>query len=210
MNEIREQVRAYVDKYLALNAEELDIVIDYAMGTWSEPSGPVKYLQFLAGVGSGNTTAGALMSNICAKPVIANGFASAYGIMYMMDQSYPCTLILDEADMVEEHEYADCDEEDIAMEQWLYAVLSVGAMKNQTVLRLQSNGAAKAYRVYGYKVLLCRKKFDSPALQSRCVVVQLESPQASRLRNFNDFQRDSQEIRWKLEDYFEAKGKSDL
>src|SRR3990172_5836139 len=161
MSEIKEQVQAFVHRYLEVNPEEKAVIVDYALRTWQPLPQSVKYLQFIGVVATGKTRAAMVMYAICKNPLYPAGHMSPRALVSMMDEKYPCTLILDEFDSLNHLVTGK--------------VLEFGDEGGKRLTRSikQDNGTfeVKMFQTFGYKVLCSYAKFKNPAIQSRCIPV---------------------------------------
>lgn len=196
--EIKKHVREFVHKYLDVTAEQEHAIVDYALDTWQALPPQVKYLQFVGDYATGKTRAGKIMEYICCNPVVARGTASPLSVAMMIDQSQPCTLILDEADILPEQEP---DEDGYVAPNLFETILNVGAMKGNYI----TNSAGTAMNVFGYKVIMSRKQFKDPAKASKCIVIRLKEKKRLEVPPVlnGDFTSDGEKIRALLQRHSE-------
>ncbi len=206
MNDIRTKVHGFVHKYIKVSAEDENVIVDYALKTWSHPEGRIKYLQFLGDYGTGTTRAGKVMKAICSKPVVSNGASSPATIIAMIDAEFPCTLILDEADMIGVVDIDEAEDDEVEAHP-IVKLLSAGAMSGGYIVRMVGTEAElkpASFNVYGYKVLLSRSEFADNAIQSRCIPVRLNGVSRRDIQPVlaDEFEQDSENIFWDLLDHF--------
>lgn len=204
---IENEVRDFVHKYLDVSREQEKTIVDYALATWLPLPPILKYLHIIGGNGTGKTRAGVVMESICLNVITAQGKASPQTVLRLMDKNHPCTLIMDEADLLCQ---AEEDENGDSVRSTFEAMLSVGAMKQTAmILRMEQEQPEtykpKAYNVHGYKVIISRKPFSDMAIASRCIVIRLK---AKKLRLEippvldDDFWKDSERIKTMLQEHF--------
>lgn len=188
--EIKKYVREFVHKYLDATAEQEHAIVDYALDTWQALPLQVKYLHFVGDYATGKTRAGKIMEYICCNPIVARGTASPLSVAMMIDQSQPCTLILDESDILPEQEP---DEDGYVAPNLFETILNVGAMKGNFI----TNSAGTAMNVFGYKVIMSRKQFKDPAKASKCIVIRLKEKKRLEVPSVlnGDFTSDGEKIR---------------
>jgi len=196
--EIKKHVREFVHKYLDVTAEQEHAIVDYALDTWQALPPQVKYLHFVGDFATGKTRAGKIMEYICHNPIVARGTASPFSVAMMIDQSQPCTLILDEADILPEQEP---DEDGYVAPNLFETILNVGAMKGNFI----TNSAGNAMNVFGYKVIMSRKQFSDPAKASKCIVIRLKEKKRLEIPPVlnGDFTSDGEKIRSLLQQHSE-------
>ena len=196
--EIKKHVREFVHKYLDVTAEQEHAIVDYALDTWQALPPQVKYLHFVGDYATGKTRAGKIMEYICCNPIVARGTASPLSVALMIDKSQPCTLILDEADILPEQEP---DEDGYVAPNLFETILNIGAMKGNFI----TNSVGMAMNVFGYKVIMSRKQFDDPAKASKCIVIRLKEKKRLEIPPILniDFDRDGEKIRSLLQRHSE-------
>ncbi len=206
MNDIRTKVHEFVHKYLEVSEEDEKTVVDYVLKTWSPPEGRIKYLQFLGGYDTGKTRAGAVMAAVCSKPVVASGASSPAAILWKMDDEYPCTLIVDESELIEAIA-EETDEDEEAETNQIVKILSAGSQSDGNIIRMTGSGSdlkPASFNVYGYKVILSRGKFADNAVQSRCIAIELSGLSRNDIPPVlsDEFEQDSEAIQYALLDQF--------
>jgi hypothetical protein len=205
--QIKKYVREFVHKYLDVTAEQEHAIVDYALDTWQALPPQVKYLHFVGDFATGKTRAGKIMEYICHNPIVARGTSSPRSMAMMIDQSQPCTLILDEADILPEQEP---DEDGYVAPNLFETILNVGAMKQTAMIgRMEQEQSEiykpKFYNVFGYKVIMSRNQFKDPAKASKCIVIRLKEKKRLEIPPVldGDFTSDGEKIRSLLQQHSE-------
>lgn len=204
---IENEVRKFVHKYLDVSREQEKTIVDYALATWLPLPPILKYLHIIGENGTGKTRVGVVMESICFNPITAQGKATPRTVIRLMDKNNPCTLIMDEADLLCQPEE---DENGESVRSTFETLLGVGAMKATARIgwmeQEQPNTyQPKFYNVHGYKVIMSRKPFSDMAIASRCIVVRLK-PKKLRLEIpqvlDDEFWQDSEKIKTMLQEHF--------
>lgn len=194
MSEIKEQVQNFIHKYLDVETEAESIIADYALQTWQPLSQFSKYLLFIGDVHTGKTRAGEVMAAICNNPFVPGGRCIGNTIINMMDEMYPCVLILDEGDNI----FSDR----------ILSILRNGGMKGRGLTKIteveKENFETKFYNIYGYKVIVSLRRFDDNAIQSKCITIKLTETKRNEIPCVlsSKFEKDSAEIRQALSAFY--------
>lgn len=196
MSEIKEQVQNFIHKYLDVHAEAESVIADYALKTWQPRPSAVKYLQFIGDFATGKTRAGAVMAAICHNSLKASGLTTPASLIYMMDNECPCTLILDEADFMSD------EKNEIA------PILQTGNCDGNRIFKMvekeKGQFSPQGFDVFGYKVIISRRKFRDPSIQSKCITVKLTGTTRNEIPRFlgGQFEKDSAEIQQVLNAFY--------
>jgi hypothetical protein len=159
-------IRAYLDRYVALSAPFLDLAPYYVLLSWVyDGFQEVPLLRFRGDYGSGKTRALLAIGSICYKPFFASGASTVSPIFHILD-TFRGTLILDEADF----RFSDMTGEFVK-------ILNNGTVNGLPVLRTMTNRHKElnptAFRVFGPKILAMRGSFSDPALESRMITEEM-------------------------------------
>lgn len=160
--ELIEDIRAYIHKYVDLSPEFESVAAYYVLLSWVHDAfNEVPYLRFLGDWGTGKTRALNTIGSICYKPFFGSGASTVSPIFHIID-AFGGTLILDEADL----SYSDAKAE-------LVKILNNGTSKGMPVLRSIVNRHKEidpyAFKVFGPKIIATRGRFEDAALESRLI-----------------------------------------
>jgi len=212
--DIQEKVSEFVHKYVELSEEQEKVVVDYALETWQPLGKRVKYLQFLGGTCTGKTRALRVMEAIVKNPLFVYGASSSRAVLGFMNNQHPCTLILEEADlMIEPKEFCEfCGqviEPEEQRESVFKQILASGASSgNGLIWRRGKNEDGEHefefLKIFGHKIIATRGRFDDMALQSRCIAIEMQGNIRSDTPMILDpeFVKDALEISVLLENEF--------
>lgn len=156
----KRKVMDFVHKYLEVNDAAEEVIAEYALKTWQPLEDTVKYLHFLGRPGTGKTRAGQVMEAICKNSFnTAPYIIDSLTLLKVMNDKYPCTLILD-------------------MSEWFAAdevekILRVGNMRYANIIKMQEGKVPETFRIFGYKVILSPRAFRDSAIQARCITIEL-------------------------------------
>lgn len=154
-----DNMRAFIHKYLDVSEEAEGIILDYARKTWEPLPNEVKYLHFIGGEGSGKSRACAVMAAICRSPIKANDFLTSTGLFAVMSQNYPCTLIVDEAEIFH-------------AKHALSSGFDIGHRVMQST-EVEEKVVVVSFNLFGYKVIASQKRFTDNAIQARCIPIEM-------------------------------------
>ncbi len=165
LQELFQQIKAYINKYLELPRSYDDISALYVLLSWVYEFAPsLPYLRVLGDWGSGKTRFLQVVGSVCFRPIFASGAATPSPIFRILDQ-YRGTLVLDEADFKDSSHWTD-----------MVKILNNGYRPGFPVLRSdKSNGAwrPRGYQVFGPKLIATRFRFADEALESRCLTASM-------------------------------------
>ncbi|MFA5401151.1 MAG: hypothetical protein WC359_11955 [Dehalococcoidia bacterium] len=165
LQELFQQIKAYINKYLELPLSYDDISALYVLLSWVYEFAPsLPYLRVLGDWGSGKTRFLQVVGSVCFRPIFASGAATPSPIFRILDQ-YRGTLVLDEADFKDSSHWTD-----------MVKILNNGYRPGFPVLRSdKSNGAwrPRGYQVFGPKLIATRFRFADEALESRCLTASM-------------------------------------
>lgn len=131
--------------------------------TWVyEQFSEVAYLRVLGAAGTGKTRFIKTVGNICYKPVIASGSATAASLFRIVDLVRG-TFVFDEADFQNSELWSE-----------MIKILNSGHTEGCPVFRTEKNSKTgelfpRAFYVFGPKVIASRERFKDEALESRCL-----------------------------------------
>ncbi len=184
-DELVADLRAYVNRYVSLSPEFVEVVCAYVLLTWTyDAFNELCYLRFAGDFGSGKSRALSVIGAVCNKGFFASAASTISPVFYTLDL-FRGTLILDEADF----RYSDLQSD-------IVKIMNNGSTAGFPVLRQTQNMARefdpRAFHVFGPKLVGMRKTFDDIALESRFLT---EDMNARAMRpgipyNLPDAQRD--------------------
>lgn len=158
-----EDIISYLKSYVELPDHFYNIVAIYTMMTWVyEQFSEVAYLRVLGAAGTGKTRFIKTIGNICYKPVIASGSATASSLFRIVDLVRG-TFVFDEADFQNSELWSE-----------MIKILNSGHTEGCPVFRTEKNSKTgeffpRAFYVFGPKVIASRNRFADEALESRCL-----------------------------------------
>lgn len=160
-------VKHYINKYMYLPPDFLEVVAVYVMMTWLyDRFAIVPYLRVLGGFGSGKTRFLKVVGNLCYKSMFYGGSTTTAAIYRTLD-FIRGTMTFDETD------FRNSD-----MSSDIVKVLNQGHDKNFPVVRMEpikeGGFVTKVFNVFGPKVFASRERFADEALESRCVTQRLQ------------------------------------
>ena len=160
--ELINDIRSYIHKYVDLSPEFESVAAYYVLLTWVHDAfNEIPYIRFLGDWGTGKTRALTAIGSICYKPFFGSGASTVSPIFHIID-TFGGTLILDEADLP----YSDAKTE-------LVKILNNGTSKGTPVLRSIVNRYKEinpyAFKVFGPKIVATRGRFEDMALESRLI-----------------------------------------
>ena len=153
-------VKQYIHRYVDLSEEFELIATHYVLLTWLFDCHTVLgYLRIKGDFGTGKTRFLTVIGSVCYKPIFASGAATVAPLFHLLND-IGGTLVMDESDFHHSNE-----------KSLIAKILNNGNAKGFPVLRCektkQHNFTAKAFNVFGPKILACRGAFDDLALESR-------------------------------------------
>lgn len=166
VNELAEDIRCYMSKYVDLSDAFSSIASYYVLLTWVyDAFNELPYLRFRGDFGCGKTRALLILGSICYKPFFASGASTVSPIFHAID-TFRGTLIFDETDFRFSDEKAE-----------LVKIFNNGNVRGFPVLRTSMNVRKTfdpvAFMVYGPKVVAMREAFQDQALESRFITEEM-------------------------------------
>lgn len=200
--ELLEEIRSFIHKYLDISEVFEQIATYYVLFTWLyDRFNEVPYLRALGDFGSGKSRFLQTIGLLCYKPIFTGGATTASPIFRIIDEVNG-TLVIDEADFKSSEMSSD-----------IVKILNTGYQQGIPVLRSEGKGVfeVKAYNVFCPKIVATRETFTDKALESRFLIEEMGT---SNLRNDiprtldGSFYADAEAIRnkllaWRLRNYFE-------
>lgn len=174
----------FIKKYAPVSDEQAGALADYALSTWQPLPRQVKYLHITGKSGAGKTTLGRVMRAICKNSFSLCGFSSHIGRLYALDMMSPCTLIIEEGDI-------DDGELQVILQQGYEDTSRIAAMHQVSDSSAELEPAI--CNVFGHKVIISRNPFQHPAIQSKCIEIELGGNRRDVL-DFSDFGNDVAQI----------------
>ena len=163
--ELRAEVRDFIHRYVALSPRFERVAAAYVLFSWVyDAFNEVPYLRIRGDYGSGKTRFLQTVGSICRTPIFASGASTVAPLFHALSM-FRGTLVLDEADFRFTDEKAE-----------LVKILNNGNVRGMPVLRCQASpdGSfdARAYEVFGPKIVATRGLYDDKALESRFLTEQ--------------------------------------
>lgn len=160
------KVRELIHRYVDLSETFETICTHYVLLTWLyDRYNELPYLRVRGDYGSGKTRFLAVIGSLCYKPIFASGASTTAPLFHLLNDIQG-TLVLDESDF----KYSDTTAE-------LTKILNNGNAKGFSVLRCEPSTdgrfVAKAYNIFGPKIIASRESFKDDALESRCITEDL-------------------------------------
>lgn len=183
-------IQSFIHQYLEVSPKAEEIIADYALKTWLPVPPSLKYLQFVGGLNTGKTRAGAVMRAICKDPIDYFDMSST-SLITKLDM-IGGTLLLNGDNLPNDSSI----------------ILRNGNVKGNRIIRvLEQDGAIASvnFNVYGYKVIFMRSKFQDPSLQSKCISIPLSGMTREEIPQIltNHFAREAIEIRDLIESHID-------
>jgi hypothetical protein len=157
------QVRDFILRYLQLDSVAFcTLICAYALMTWVyDRFDALPYLRAIGDFGSGKTRFLQVLGSICFRPMFVGGAATPSPVFRIIER-FRGTLVIDEADFGKSDHWDDIGK-----------IFNQGYAKGFAVLRSErgvgDNFDVAAYDCYGPKLLATRRRFNDPALESRCL-----------------------------------------
>lgn len=154
------ELRAYVHRYVDVSPEFEQLACYYVILSWLyDAFNELPYLRLRGDYGSGKTRCLLVIGAVCYRPFFASGASTISPIFHTLD-AFRGTLVMDEGDFRFTDEKAE-----------ITKILNNGNVKGMPVLRtvVGSKGEydARAFQVYGPKLMATRGSYDDRALESR-------------------------------------------
>lgn len=203
--ELLDTVQSFIHKYLDISPFYEKMAAYYIPFTWLyDKFGELPYLRPLGDYGTGKTRFLQVIGSISYKPMFVGGATTTSPIFRIVD-GFKGTLILDEAD----YRFSDTTSE-------IVKILNSGYQKGSPVLRSEGKRdgtfETKAYDVFCPKIIATRKHFHDPALESRCLIEEMEKKELREdipINLSDEFYAEAIEIRnkllmWRFRNYRQA------
>jgi hypothetical protein len=157
-----ESVEAFIHTYADLSETFEEIAAHYVLLTWTyDAFSELCYLRLLGDYGTGKSRVLQVIGSICYKPMFVSG-ASTVSPMFRIIDAFRGTLVIDESDFRFSDERAE-----------IVKILNNGNASGFPILRSEITPTKeynpRAFAVYGPKLIATRRRFDDPALESRCI-----------------------------------------
>jgi hypothetical protein len=166
VDELLCEIKTFIHKYLEVPEAYEALCVYYVLLSWLyDKFYELPYLRVLGDYGSGKSRFLRTVGSICYKPMFTSGAASVSSVFRIIDLVQG-TMCLDEADF----KYGDTTNDFVK-------ILNCGFSKNTPVLRtecINREFQVVAYDVFSPKLLAGRMRFKDEALESRCLVEEME------------------------------------
>lgn len=165
-----QRIRSFIHRYVDIPPTYELICTYYVLLTWQyDQFNEVPYLRVRGDFGSGKTRFLRAIGSLTYNPVFASGASTTAPLFHLLN-IIRGTLVLDESD----YKYSDATAE-------ITKILNNGHAKGFSVLRCEptKDGGfnARAYYVYGPKILASREGFSDLALESRFITYDFDAKQ---------------------------------
>jgi hypothetical protein len=161
-----EEVRAFIHKYMDVDAVFEEVAAHYVLMTWRyDLFKELPYLRVLGTYGQGKSRFLLTVGSLCFKPIFASGASTVSPIFRLLDE-VGGTLVIDEADFRASDERSE-----------IVKILNNGHAVGFSVLRSDVTPTKefrpRAFRIFGPKLIATRHEFEDEALESRCFTASL-------------------------------------
>lgn len=190
--ELYKQIKKFISSYIVLPDDFTTIATVYVMMSWLyDKFQTLPYLRVIGMYSTGKSRFLSVVGSVCYRPMIAGGSATPASLFRTVDKAKG-TFILDEAD------YRNSE-----MSAEIIKILNSGYGKGMPVVRMEIKKnymVAKAFQVYGPKILASRERFSDNALESRCLTQYLlpKKEVSVPIHLPKNFQNEARNIRNKL------------
>jgi energy-coupling factor transporter ATP-binding protein EcfA2 len=154
------EVEAHIYRYLDVSGSFRKFASYYVLLSWLyDRFNTLPYLRFIGDTGCGKSRALDVCGGLCYKATSASGCITPAPI-YRMLKRWAGTIILDEADLQNNDEYAE-----------VIKILNCGFERNRPVIRALKDNPDKLQILptFGPKVFATRRRFKDAALEARCL-----------------------------------------
>lgn len=154
------ELRGYVHRYIDVSPEFEQLACYYVLLSWLyDAFNELPYLRLRGDYGSGKTRCLLVIGAVCYRPFFASGASTISPIFHTLD-AFRGTLVMDEGDFRFTDEKAE-----------ITKILNNGNVKGMPVLRTvvgyKGQYDARAFQVFGPKLMATRGYYDDQALESR-------------------------------------------
>lgn len=161
-----DRVRSFIHRYVELNERDELLAATYVLLTWVyDRFSELPYLRVRGDYGTGKSRFLSTLGALSYKATFASGASSTSPLFRLLD-AVAGTLILDESDFRFSDEKAE-----------VVKILNNGNSRGFPVLRTETTKAGEfhpaAFSIFGPKIIATRKPFEDPALESRCLTLEL-------------------------------------
>lgn len=166
--ELKQNIQRFIHRYVDLPPVFELICTNYVLLSWQyDGFNELPYLRVRGDYGSGKTRFLNVVGGLLYNPVFASGASSPASIFHLLD-SIRGSLVLDESD----YRYSDATAE-------IAKILNNGHAKGFSVLRCEPTKeggfVARAYNIFGPKIVALRESFSDVALESRFISCDLDA-----------------------------------
>lgn len=156
------EVQAFIHGWVDLTPRFEWLVTRYVLLTWVYDAFTVlPYMRLMGTPGTGKSRGLKVIGAVCYKRMEVAGASSVAAIFRIMDR-YSGTMTIDEGDISKSDEYAD-------FVKILNCGYEAGTPVVKAVALASGDFGLRAFKVYGPKIISTRKRFQDPALESRCL-----------------------------------------
>lgn len=160
---LADEIRTFIHTYLDISELDERICTYYIMMTWLfGRQNEIPYLCFRGDYSSGKTRALKVVGHLCYHPILTSSVTTA--ALYYMADMYSPTLLMDEFNL----KFSDIDADIVRM-------LNSGYSADTCAIRIVGEGTKhpETYDVFCPKIIANKMPFEDPALESRCLVIQM-------------------------------------
>jgi hypothetical protein len=143
-----------ISRFVSVKETDLAMLVHFVLCTWLADRLPVApYLSLVGLLETGKTTLLKVLGLFCRRPLLTADITSA--AFYRSYERLSPTLLIDEAGTIQD-------------KRVLYHLLRMGTTRDVVAMRKN-----QVFRAYGPKVLTWQEPPDDPALNSRCIQIQM-------------------------------------
>lgn len=160
------ELRAYIHRYVDVSTAFEQVALYYVLLSWLHDAfNELPYLRLRGDYGSGKTRCLLIIGAVCYRPFFASGASTVSPIFHTLD-AFHGTLVMDEGDFRFSDEKAEISK-----------ILNNGNVRGMPVLRAVAGEKgeydARAFQVFGPKLIATRGHYDDRALESRFLTEEL-------------------------------------
>jgi hypothetical protein len=159
--ELDSEIGDFINRYADVPAFWAELMAAYIKVTWCfQRFDSLPYLRFIGGPQQGKTRMAATVSHLSYRMITGGGATTSAPFFRLMER-YRGTFFLDEADYRSSDLWSD-----------VIKILNGGYKKGLPVWRCNKDNEPEPFNCFGPKVLTTRKRFEDPALESRCITLE--------------------------------------
>jgi hypothetical protein len=154
-------IREFINRYADVPPFWSELMTAYVKLTWCfERFNSIPYLRFMGEFQQGKTRMAQTVAYLCYRTIIGGGATTSAPFFRLMSQ-FRGSFFLDEADYRASDLWSD-----------IIKILNGGYKKGLPVWRCNKDNEPEPFNCFGPKILTTRKRFEDPALESRCITLE--------------------------------------